>query len=56
MLLLCVKIYGDVLPTIGRSELAKRLLGVKIPRIVQAVGGLTNALVSCVIAGNSPPI
>ena len=56
MFLLCLKIYGDLLPTIGRSELAKRLLGIKIPRLVQAIGGMVNALVSCVIAGNSPLI
>lgn len=53
MFLLILKIYGDMLPTIGRSQLAQQLLGIKIPRIVQALGGLLNALVSCVIAGNS---
>jgi hypothetical protein len=50
MFLLCVKIYGDMLPTIGRSELAKKVLGVRIPRLAQALGGLVNALVSCLIA------
>ena len=52
MFLLCVKIYGDMLPTIGKSELASKLLGVKIPRIIQALGGLLNASVSCLIAAN----
>lgn len=50
MFLLCVKIYGDMLPTIGKSQLASKLLGVKIPRLIQALGGLLNASVSCLIA------
>lgn len=41
-----------MLPTIGRSEWARRVLGIKIPRIAQALGGLVNALVSCLIAAN----
>ena len=52
MFLLCVKIYGDMLPTIGRSQLASKLLGVKIPRIAQALGGLITASVSCLLAAN----
>ena len=51
--LLCVKFFADMLPTIGKSELAKRVLGIKIPRIWQAVGGLINALVSCLIVSNT---
>lgn len=51
--LLCIKFYGDMLPTIGRSEFAKRVLGIKIPRMIQALGGLTNALVSCLIASHT---
>ena len=39
-----------MLPTIGKSELARRALGIKIPRVLQAIGGLLNALVSCLIA------
>lgn len=51
--LLCLKFYGDMLPTIGKSELARKALGIKIPRVLQAIGGLINALVSCLIASNS---
>lgn len=50
MFLMCLKISADMLPTIARSALAKKILKIKIPRAVQALGGLINALVSCVIA------
>ena len=50
--LLCIKIYADMLPTIGRSDLAKKIIGAKIPRIIQALGGLVSALVSCLLAGD----
>lgn len=50
MFLLCLKIFGDMLPTIAKSTIAKKILKIKIPRIIQAIGGLTNALVSCLIA------
>ena len=50
MFLMCLKIMAEMLPTISRSALAKRLLKFKIPRALQALGGLVNALVSCMIA------
>jgi hypothetical protein len=50
MFLLCAKILADMLPTIANSAIAKKLLKIKIPRLAQAIGGLTNALVSCLIA------
>ena len=50
MFLLCLKIFGDMLPTIAKSAIAKKILKIEIPRIVQSVGGLVNALVSCLIA------
>lgn len=50
MFLLCLKVYGDMLPSIAKSVIAKKLLKIEIPRIVQALGGLINALVSCVLA------
>jgi len=51
--LLCLKFFGDMLPTLGKSELARKVLGLKIPRTLQAIGGLINALVSCMIASES---
>lgn len=48
--LLCLKIFGDMLPTIAKSAIAKRLLKIEVPRVVQAVGGVVNAFVSCLIA------
>lgn len=50
MFLLCLKIYGDMLPTIAKSAIAKRLLKIEVPRVLQAVGGLVSSLVSCLIA------
>jgi hypothetical protein len=50
MFLLCVKILADMLPTIAKSAIAKKILKIKIPRLAQALGGLISALVSCVIA------
>lgn len=50
MFLLCAKILGDMLPTIAKSAIAKKLLKIKVPRLAQAIGGLINALVSCLIA------
>lgn len=47
MCLLCVKIYGDILPTFAKSTFAKKTLKIEIPRMIQSLGGLTNALVSC---------
>lgn len=44
-----LKIYGDMLPSIAKSVIAKKLLKIEIPRIVQALGGLINALVSCLL-------
>ncbi|CAM6005215.1 unnamed protein product [Sphagnum balticum] len=49
MFLLCLKIYGDMLPTISRSAIARKIFKFKIPRILQALGGLINAFVSCLI-------
>jgi hypothetical protein len=48
--LLCLKIFGDMLPTIAKSAIAKKLLKIQVPRSAQAVGGLINAFVSCLIA------
>lgn len=50
MFLLCLKIFGDMLPTIAKSAIAKKLLKIEVPRLLQSVGGLVNALVSCLIA------
>lgn len=50
MFLLCLKIFGDMLPTIAKSAIAKKILKIEIPRILQSIGGLVNALVSCLIA------
>jgi len=50
MFLLCVKILGDMLPTIAKSAIAKKILKIKVPRLAQAMGGLISALVSCLIA------
>lgn len=49
MFLLCLKIYADMLPSIAKSTIAKKIFKFKIPRIVQAAGGLTSALVSCAL-------
>lgn len=49
MFLLCLKIYGDMLPSIAKSVIAKKLLKIEVPRILQAVGGLLNAFVSCIL-------
>lgn len=49
MFLLCLKICADMLPSIAKSTIAKKLFNFKIPRTLQAVGGLTNALVACVL-------
>jgi hypothetical protein len=49
MFLLCVKVFGDMLPTISKSAIARKIFQFEIPRIVQALGGLTNAFVSCLI-------
>lgn len=48
--LLCLKILGDMLPTIAKSAIAKKLLKIEVPRILQSLGGLLNAFVSCLIA------
>ncbi len=50
MFLLCLKIFGDMLPTIAKSAIAKKILKIEIPRLLQSLGGLVNALVSCLIA------
>lgn len=50
MFLMCLKIMAEMLPTIARSALAKQLLNIKVPRVAQALGGLVNAFVSCLIA------
>ena len=47
--LLCLKIYADMLPSIAKSVIAKKILNIEIPRILQALGGLINAVVSCLI-------
>ena len=47
MFLLCLKISADMLPSIAKSTIAKRVLKFDIPRVAQAVGGLINALVAC---------
>lgn len=49
MFLLCLKIYADMLPSIARSVIAKKILKIKIPRIAQALGGLINAFVACLL-------
>lgn len=49
MFLLCLKIYGDMLPSIAKSVIAKKLLKIEIPRILQAVGRLINAFVACLL-------
>lgn len=49
MLLLCVKILADMLPTITKSTIARKVFNFDIPRLLQAIGGLTNALVACFI-------
>ena len=49
MFLLCIKIYGDMLPSIAKSNIAKKLLKFEIPRILQAIGGLLNAIVACLL-------
>jgi hypothetical protein len=50
MFLLCCKIYADMLPSIAKSAIAHKLLKIQIPRVVQAIGGLANAMVSLVLA------
>ena len=47
--LLCLKIYADMLPSIAKSVIAKKILKIEIPRLLQALGGLINAVVSCLI-------
>lgn len=47
MFLLCIKIYGDMLPSIAKSVIAKKIFKKQIPRVAQALGGLINAIVSC---------
>lgn len=49
MFLLCLKIYADMLPSIAKSVIAKKLLKIEIPRVAQAMGGLINAIVSCIL-------
>lgn len=49
MFLLCLKIYADMLPSIAKSVIAKQIFKIDIPRIVQALGGLINAFVACII-------
>ncbi len=49
MSLLCLKIYADMLPSIAKSVIAKKLLKIEIPRILQALGGLINAFVACIL-------
>ena len=48
--LLCLKILADMLPTIAKSAIAKKILKIQVPRVAQAIGGLINAFVSCLIA------
>ena len=50
MFLLCLKIYADMLPSFAKSTIAKKIFNFDIPRIAQAMGGLINALVSCILA------
>lgn len=52
MFLLCVKIYGDMLPSIAKSVIAKKIFKKEIPRAVQALGGLVNAAVSCYLTSH----
>lgn len=49
MFLLCLKIYGDMLPSIAKSVIAKKMLKIEIPRLAQAIGGLISAIVSCLL-------
>lgn len=49
MFLLCLKIYGDMLPSIAKSVIAKKMLKIEIPRLAQAIGGLVSAIVSCLL-------
>lgn len=48
--LLFIKIVGDMLPSVSRSIFARRLLKIRIPGIVQSIGGLSNALISCYLS------
>lgn len=48
--LLFIKIVGDMLPSVARSLFARRLLQIKIPKIVQNIGGLANALTACYLS------
>jgi len=52
MFLLCLKIYGDMLPSIAKSVIAKKLLKIEVPRLLQAIGGLINAFVACILVLN----
>ena len=47
MFLLCLKISADMLPSIAKSTIAKKIFKFDIPRVAQALGGLVNALVAC---------
>lgn len=38
-----------MLPSIAKSAIAKKLFTYEIPRVVQAMGGLMNAFVSCLL-------
>lgn len=38
-----------MLPSIAKSVIAKKMLKIQIPRVVQALGGLINALVACIL-------
>ena len=49
MFLLCLKIYADMLPSIAKSVIAKKILKIEIPRTAQALGGLLSAIVSCIL-------
>ena len=49
MFLLCLKIYGDMLPSIAKSVIAKKMLKIEVPRLAQAIGGLISAIVSCLL-------
>ncbi len=47
--LCCLKVIADMLPSLGRSKVLKQLINRDVPRSLQALGGMTNALVACVL-------
>ena len=44
-----LKTAGDMLPTIAKSVLAKRVMRFEVPSVLQNVGGLVSAISACVL-------